>query len=70
VLVIYLCADFGAQSMGAASNGGHGIEDEEGEGEGEEEEKSSSSGKGGHDWARTARSLIIGGTAAIPGYIW
>ena len=69
VLVIYLCADFGAQSMGAASRAGQEIEDEEGEGAGEEG-KSSSSGKGGHDWARTARSLIIGGTAAIPGYLW
>ncbi|KAI0150381.1 hypothetical protein GGR57DRAFT_472619 [Xylariaceae sp. FL1272] len=23
-----------------------------------------------HDWYRTARSLVIGGSAAVPGYIW
>ncbi|KAI1180766.1 hypothetical protein F4777DRAFT_529247 [Nemania sp. FL0916] len=23
-----------------------------------------------HDWARTARALVIGGSVAIPGYIW
>ncbi|KAI1823084.1 hypothetical protein F4861DRAFT_540296 [Xylaria intraflava] len=67
-LVIYLCADFGAQQMGsgAAQNkvgevGKEGVE-EDGDNEKEKGRK--------HDWMRTARSLAIGGTAAIPGYIW
>ncbi|KAI0445878.1 hypothetical protein F4803DRAFT_92416 [Xylaria telfairii] len=55
-LVIYLCADFGAQSMGS---GKVAAEDDGAE---EKERR--------HDWARTARSLAIGGAAAIPGYIW
>ncbi|KAI0389024.1 hypothetical protein F5Y17DRAFT_450609 [Xylariaceae sp. FL0594] len=60
-LVVYLFADFGAQSMGASSSTGDKVE--EGEGIGGDERK-------GHDWTRTARSLWIGGSSAIPGYIW
>ncbi|KAI1755248.1 hypothetical protein F4782DRAFT_441102 [Xylaria castorea] len=64
-LVVYLCADFGAQRMG--SGGRQNTSDDElaGEGKGAAEEKGRR-----HDWARTARSLAIGGSAAIPGYIW
>ncbi|KAI0458748.1 hypothetical protein F5B21DRAFT_404815 [Xylaria acuta] len=69
-LVIYLCADFGAQRMG--SRGRQNTADDKLAGEGK-----GAAGDGGteeqgrrHDWARTARSLTIGATAAIPGYIW
>ncbi|KAI1437223.1 hypothetical protein GGR50DRAFT_646803 [Xylaria sp. CBS 124048] len=54
--VIYLCADFGAQQMSI------GAEGDDDNAKGKKEKK--------HDWARTARSLIIGCAAAIPGYIW
>ncbi|KAI0409004.1 hypothetical protein F4802DRAFT_308711 [Xylaria palmicola] len=66
-LVVYLCADLGAQWMSAGGDQ-RAAEDKTGKGAGE---------AGGavdvgkrHDWARTARSLVIGGTAAIPGYMW
>ncbi|KAI2628344.1 hypothetical protein GGS21DRAFT_238914 [Xylaria nigripes] len=58
VLVIYGCADFGAQLMSSGS------QNKACEGEGAEESERK------HDWARTARSLAIGGGAAIPGYLW
>ncbi|KAI0106156.1 hypothetical protein GGR51DRAFT_518010 [Nemania sp. FL0031] len=58
-LVIYLCADFGAQKMSQAQT-----ETEDGGEDGAKGEGRT------HDWARTARSLVIGGTAAIPGFIW
>ncbi|KAI1133732.1 hypothetical protein F5Y10DRAFT_4104 [Nemania abortiva] len=58
-LVIYLCADFGAQRLGSG-----GSPNKVDDGNGAKEEGRT------HDWARTARSLAIGGTAAIPGYIW
>ncbi|KAI0206367.1 hypothetical protein F4808DRAFT_117357 [Astrocystis sublimbata] len=63
-LVIYLCADFGAQRMSASGQTDASDDKVSGEEQGAE--------KGGrkHDWARTARSLAIGGSAAIPGYIW
>ncbi|KAI8630652.1 hypothetical protein F5Y19DRAFT_52435 [Xylariaceae sp. FL1651] len=63
-LFIYLCADFGAQQMnpsvGSIVDGNAGEADVE----------VSVSKERKHDWARTARSLVIGGTAAIPGYLW
>ncbi|KAI1369676.1 hypothetical protein F5Y08DRAFT_292635 [Xylaria arbuscula] len=55
-LVVYLCADFGAQWIGQSSSADG---DDAAKAEGRK-----------HDWARTARSLIIGGAAAIPGYTW
>ncbi|KAI1744119.1 hypothetical protein F4680DRAFT_406266 [Xylaria scruposa] len=58
-LVVYLCADFGAQHIG--SGGCQETSDDKLAGE-EKERK--------HDWARTARALFIGGSAAIPGYVW
>ncbi|KAI0871913.1 hypothetical protein GGS24DRAFT_37974 [Hypoxylon argillaceum] len=69
-LVIYLCADFGAQRLGSA--GSQNVPDDSVE----EGRKRADGGDGSreegrrHDWARTARSLAIGGTAAIPGFIW
>ncbi|KAI0815743.1 hypothetical protein GGR55DRAFT_629978 [Xylaria sp. FL0064] len=70
-LVVYLCADFGAQwiSRGGQDDVAPDVKDAKGEGRGEEGAKEKVKVKG-HDWARTARSLAIGGTAAIPGYIW
>ncbi|KAJ2998040.1 hypothetical protein NUW58_g450 [Xylaria curta] len=68
-LVIYLCADFGAQRMGSAG-GQDTTSDKPAEKGRSAEEDDGAKGKRGHDWARTARSLVIGGTAAIPGYIW
>ncbi|GAP84766.2 putative mpv17 pmp22 family protein [Rosellinia necatrix] len=69
-LFIYLCADFGAQQMspskprnkvdGNPNAGANGAGDDNG----------ATEEVARHDWARTARSLAIGGTAAIPGYIW
>ncbi|KAI0593636.1 hypothetical protein F4775DRAFT_492098 [Biscogniauxia sp. FL1348] len=55
-LVIYLCADLSAQRMSASSSAAPAT--------------SSSAGKATYDPARTARSLVIGGAAAIPGYWW
>ncbi|KAI1350099.1 hypothetical protein F5Y01DRAFT_316049 [Xylaria sp. FL0043] len=70
-LVVYLCADFGAQwiSRGGQDEVVHDGKDVKREGKGEDGTKEKEKVKG-HDWARTARSLAIGGTAAIPGYIW
>ncbi|KAI1276712.1 hypothetical protein F5Y07DRAFT_365748 [Xylaria sp. FL0933] len=69
-LVVYLCADFGAQwiSRGGQDEVARDVKDGKGEGKGEDD--SAKEKVKGHDWARTARSLAIGGTAAIPGYIW
>ncbi|KAI1815817.1 hypothetical protein GGS20DRAFT_541513 [Poronia punctata] len=62
-LAIYLLADFGAQQMNSGTSDlARELEDEDSE---RKEVK-----RGGHDWARTARALLIGGTSAIPGYIW
>ncbi|KAI0548761.1 hypothetical protein F4679DRAFT_585165 [Xylaria curta] len=61
-LVVYLCADFGAQHIG--SGGCQKISDDK-LGAAEEEERERK-----HNWARTARALFIGGSAAIPGYVW
>ncbi|KAI0525888.1 hypothetical protein F5B22DRAFT_258132 [Xylaria bambusicola] len=69
-LVVYLCADFGAQWI---SRGGIDEVDNEVKGQGtgakKDHEITTEAGRK-HDWARTARSLAIGGTAAIPGYMW
>ncbi|KAI3318663.1 hypothetical protein HD806DRAFT_526145 [Xylariaceae sp. AK1471] len=66
-LTIYLCADFGAQWMSPGTS--HKVEEKErGVVEGDYVVKEGM--RRTHDWARTARSLAIGGTAAIPGYIW
>ncbi|KAI0542956.1 hypothetical protein GGR58DRAFT_450145 [Xylaria digitata] len=67
-LVVYLCADFGAQWISSggqdkADDSVKGKENSVGENDGAEKRRK-------HDWARTARSLAIGGSAAIPGYIW
>ncbi|KAI0413618.1 hypothetical protein F5X98DRAFT_281671 [Xylaria grammica] len=68
-LVVYLCADLGAQWI---SSGGHDrISDNLGEKGNSVDENDDTKDRGRkHDWARTARALAIGGTAAIPGYIW
>ncbi|KAF2971081.1 hypothetical protein GQX73_g2450 [Xylaria multiplex] len=68
-MVVYLCADFGAQWMSSGcqdqiDDGVEGKENSVGEDNGAEKKGRK------HDWARTARSLAIGGSAAIPGYIW
>ncbi|KAI5919803.1 hypothetical protein F4810DRAFT_685735 [Camillea tinctor] len=55
-LLIYLCADLSAQRMNASSSNDPNAT----------KPTSSSS----YDPARTARSLLIGGAAAIPGYSW
>lgn len=55
-LVVYLCADFGAQWIGQSGSA--------------EDDNGAKAVGTKHDWARTARSLIIGGAAAIPGYTW
>ncbi|KAI3337679.1 hypothetical protein F4824DRAFT_99902 [Ustulina deusta] len=68
-LVVYLCADFGAQWISSAGQDEVG-DNLKGKGDGVEEGDSMKQKGRGHDWARTARSLAIGGTAAIPGYIW
>ncbi|KAI0427265.1 hypothetical protein F5Y09DRAFT_36398 [Xylaria sp. FL1042] len=66
-LVVYLCADLGAQWI-SRSGQDDITHDVKGEGKGGD---GAAKGEGRkHDWARTARSLVIGGTAAIPGYIW
>ncbi|KAI1161069.1 hypothetical protein F5B18DRAFT_629762 [Nemania serpens] len=57
-LLIYLLADFGAQRLGSGGIGNR-ADNEDDEAAGRR-----------HDWARTARSLTIGGTAAIPSFIW
>lgn len=54
-LLIYLCADFGAQRL---DPGGIGTRDDD-----------DAAGRR-HDWARTARSLTIGGAVAIPSFVW
>ncbi|KAI1116941.1 hypothetical protein F5Y14DRAFT_405820 [Nemania sp. NC0429] len=59
-LLIYLCADFGAQRLGSSGSRNRADED------GVDDDAAGRS----HDWARTARSLAIGGTAAIPSFIW
>ncbi|KAI0860763.1 hypothetical protein F4860DRAFT_478591 [Xylaria cubensis] len=65
-LVVYLCADFGAQRM---NSGGHqSTSDDKLAGEGKDDSTEEKGRK--HDWARTARALFIGGSAAIPGYVW
>ncbi|TRX98365.1 hypothetical protein FHL15_001010 [Xylaria flabelliformis] len=70
-LVVYLCADFGAQRM---NSGGHQSTPDDdklaGEGKSAAEDDSAEEKGRKHDWARTARALFIGGSAAIPGYVW
>ncbi|KAI8956121.1 hypothetical protein F4801DRAFT_2787 [Xylaria longipes] len=69
-LVVYLCADIGAQLMG--SGGSPSTADHKPAGKGKcatEDDGVEEKGRK-HDWARTARSLVIGGSVAIPGYIW
>ncbi|KAK5628405.1 hypothetical protein RRF57_004120 [Xylaria bambusicola] len=68
-LIVYLCADFGAQWI---SSGGIDEVDSKVKGQesGAEEVGGTKEAGRKHDWARTARSLAIGGTAAIPGYMW
>ncbi|KAI1189968.1 hypothetical protein F5B17DRAFT_139343 [Nemania serpens] len=58
-LVIYLCADFGAQRIGSGGTQNRPAADDDDDAAGRR-----------HDWARTARSLAIGGTGAIPSFIW
>lgn len=54
-LAIYLAADLSAQRMAGRGGSGNGKEDED---------------EAAYDPARTARSLVIGGLASIPGYKW
>ncbi|KAI1430256.1 hypothetical protein F5Y12DRAFT_13451 [Xylaria sp. FL1777] len=74
-LVIYFCADLGAQWISRAgrdevNDGLKGKGKGKGKGKDVEDDESAEEKRGRHDWARTARSLAIGGTAAIPTYIW
>ncbi|TGJ83690.1 hypothetical protein E0Z10_g5077 [Xylaria hypoxylon] len=68
-LVIYLCGDLAAQRI---SSGGQDKVDNnlKGIANGVDENDGTKEKGRKHDWARTARSLAIGATAAIPGYIW
>ncbi|KAI0971402.1 hypothetical protein F4678DRAFT_432769 [Xylaria arbuscula] len=65
-LIVYLCADFGAQWIARADQDEVAAE----KGKGATDDDDAKEKARGHDWARTARSLAIGGTAAIPGYTW
>jgi hypothetical protein len=58
-LVIYFVGDLVAQSIGPAIDN-----------EGEEERGWLQAWGEDRDWARTARALVIGGAAAVPGYRW
>ncbi|KAI1306892.1 hypothetical protein F5Y03DRAFT_131462 [Xylaria venustula] len=68
-LVVYLCADLGAQWIARADQDEVAANLKE-KGRSATDDVDTKENAKGHDWARTARSLAIGGTAAIPGYTW
>lgn len=75
-LVIYLVGDMVAQSIdpqnGKSADDDASMDPQVGTKQGEEEDDKGwvQDWSDNRDWGRTARALLIGGAAAVPGYKW